>query len=51
LKVIPLSEIFRLTDEEFCEQYNISLEELNAKKSKKGQKEEKDVLWAYVPEV
>ena len=50
-KVILLDEIFKLTDEEFCNEYNVTPEELQMKKSEKAQKDEKDILWAYVPTI
>ena len=40
-----------MTDEQFCLVYNISKEELEASKGGKADKEEKDILWTYVPGV
>jgi len=38
-----------LTDEQFCEKYNFNVIELEKKKDTSKIKEEKDILWQYVP--
>lgn len=51
VKHFEFEEVLPMTDEQFCLIYNISKEELEASKGGKADKEEKDVLWAYVPGV
>jgi hypothetical protein len=49
VKFFEFHEVFPLTDEQFCLAYNIPMEELEKKKAERTIKEEKDILWAYVP--
>lgn len=49
VKYFAFEEVFPLTDEQFCLAFNISKEELQEKKGDREMKEEKDILWAYVP--
>lgn len=51
VKHFELEEVLPLSDEQFCIAYNISMEELESKKTDRAQKQEKDILWAYVPAV
>jgi hypothetical protein len=41
-------EFLPLSDEEFCEKYEFTMEELEEKRSEKKVTEEKDVMWKYV---
>lgn len=49
VKHIELQDVLPLTDEQFCLAYDIAPEELERKKSERPARDEKDVLWAYVP--
>ena len=49
VKHFEYEDVFPLTDEEFCERYDISREELERKKAEKTLRDERDILWAYVP--
>lgn len=49
VKYFEFAEVLPLSDEQFCLAFNIPLEELEKKKAERVIREEKDVLWAYVP--
>jgi len=49
VKYFEYKDVFPLTDDEFCKRYEIPLEELERKIAEKPIRDEKDVLWAYVP--
>ncbi len=48
LKHFEFENVLPLTDEQFCEAFDIPIEELEAKKAEKAIKDERDVLWTYV---
>lgn len=49
LKYFELENVLPLTDEQFCLTYGISIEDLEKKKAERPDREEKDILWQYVP--
>ena len=49
MKTINFEEVLPVSDEEFCRNFNIPMEELERKKAEKPIREEKDTLWSYVP--
>jgi hypothetical protein len=49
VKHFELHDVLPLTDEQFCLAFDIPAEELERKKAERSTKEERDVLWAYVP--
>ena len=49
VKRFEFYEVLPLTDEQFCAAYDVPMEELENKIKERSQKEEKDILWAYVP--
>ena len=49
VKYFEFQEVYPLTDEQFCLAYNISMEELERKKAERTIRDERDILWAYVP--
>jgi hypothetical protein len=51
LNFFELEHVIPFTDEEFCKNFNIKIEDLERKKAERTAKEEKDILWAYVPGV
>lgn len=46
-----LAEILKLSDGQFARKFQFSLDDLNAKKSVKKVRDERDHLWVYVPGV
>jgi hypothetical protein len=46
---IELENVLPLTDEQFCFTYEIQIEDLERKKAERPAKDEKDILWSYVP--
>jgi hypothetical protein len=51
LNHFELEHVIPVSDEEFCKNFNIKIELLEKKKAERPVKEEKDILWAYVPGV
>lgn len=49
VKYFEFQDVLPLTDVEFCQTYNIPLEELESKKAERTIRDERDILWAYVP--
>jgi hypothetical protein len=49
LKYFELSDVLPLTDEQFCFTYGVGIDELEKKKAERKIRDEKDVLWSYVP--
>lgn len=49
VKHFELEDVLPLTDEQFCFAFGIPIEELEKKKAERKIREEKDILWAYVP--
>jgi hypothetical protein len=49
VKYFDLSEVLRLSDEQFCLAFEIAPEELEKKKAERPVRDEKDKLWSYVP--
>jgi hypothetical protein len=49
VKHFELTDVLKLTDDQFCLAYDISPEELERKKAERPAREEKDKLWSYVP--
>lgn len=51
IKNIDFAIMLPLSDEEFCARYDIDMGALIEAKGEKYKKDEKDILWSYVPAV
>lgn len=49
IKDYDFHDVFIVSDEEFCDKWGVSMEELNKQKKKRVFKEERDIVWEYVP--
>jgi hypothetical protein len=49
MRHFDLAEVLPLSDDDFCKKFEIEKAELDKKKSEREIREEKDILWSYVP--